>query len=169
MEVILTTRDANEEVKEKFANMNNEEITECLKQAMGDLGMESTKIHKMQKINQGIKIRCTSDKDAEQLYNIKWNNTFEGIDRVEQWSKIVLHGVSKQAVDFERDKPEEIVARIEDVNHGIQIGKIETLPKRPRNPNSPTQSIIISMKYSEEADKCIADGLDRKHMPHNAG
>src|SRR5437762_2580094 len=34
MEVILTTHDASEEVKEKLANMSNEEITESLKQAI---------------------------------------------------------------------------------------------------------------------------------------
>jgi hypothetical protein len=159
MEVILTTRDASEEVKEKVERMNNEEITEWLKQAMEDIGIESTKIHKAQKINQGIKIRCTSDKEAEELYNIEWNNIFEGINAVEQWSKIVLHGVSKQAIDFERDESEEIIARIEDANHGIKIGKVEPLTKRPRNPNAPTQSIIISMKHSEEADECIEDGM----------
>ena len=95
MEVILTTRDASEEVKEKLANMNNEEITESLKQAIENIGIESTKIHKVQKTNQGIKIRCTSDKEAEELHNIEWNDIFEGIDVIEQWSKIVLHGVSK--------------------------------------------------------------------------
>ena len=157
MEVILTTRDASEEVKEKLANMNNEEITEILKQAVENIGIESTKIHKAQKTNQGIKIRCTSDKEAEELHNIKWNDIFEGINVIEQWSKIVLHGVSKEAIDFERDKSEEIIARIEDTNHGIKIGKVEPLTKRPRNPNAPTQSIIISLKHSEEADECITE------------
>src|SRR5277367_2207036 len=159
MGVILTTRDASEEVKEKVGKMNDEEITAWLKQAIEDIGIEPTKIHKAQKINQGIKIRCTSDKEAEELYNIEWNNIFEGINVIEQWSKIVLHGVSKHAIDFERDKPEEIIALIEDANHGIKIGKVEPLMKRSRNPNAPTQSIIISMKHSEEADECMADGM----------
>ena len=56
MEVILTTRDASEEVKEKLANMSNEEITESLKQAIENIGIDPTKIHKVQKTNQGIKI-----------------------------------------------------------------------------------------------------------------
>ena len=158
-EVILTTRGASEEVKEKLANMNNEEITETLKEAIENIGIEPVKIHKAQKTNQGIKIRCTSDKDAEELYNMEWGDIFEGVEAVEQWSKIVLHGVSKHAIDFERDKPEEIIARIEDANHGIKIGKVEPLTKRPRNPNAPTQSIIISMKHSEEADECIINGM----------
>src|SRR5439155_4402421 len=117
-EVILTTRDASNEVKEKLANMSNEEITESLKQAIKNIGMEPTKIHKAQKTNHRIKIRCTSDKEEEKLHNIEWKNIFEGTDVVEQWSKIVLHGVSKNSIDFERDKPEEIIARIEDANHG---------------------------------------------------
>jgi hypothetical protein len=108
-EVILTTHNASEEVKEKLANMSNEEVTENLKQAIENIGIEPTKIHKAQKTNQGIKIRCTSDKEAEELYNIEWNNLFEGIEVVEQWSKIVLHGVFKHAIDFERDKSEEII------------------------------------------------------------
>jgi hypothetical protein len=160
MEVILTTRGASDEVKEKWANMSNEEITESLKQAIKNIGIEPTKIHKAQKITHGIKIRCTSDKEAEELYNIEWKDIFEGADVIEQWSKIVLHGVSKHAIDFERDKSEEIIALIEDANHGIKIGKVEPLTKRPRNPNAPTQSIIISMKHSEEADECITDGMN---------
>ena len=56
MEVILTIRDASEEVKEKLANMSNEEITESLKQAIENIEIEFIKIHKAQKINQGIKI-----------------------------------------------------------------------------------------------------------------
>jgi len=56
MEVILTTHDASEEVKEKLANMSNEEITESLKQAIENIRIDPTKIHKAQKTNQGIKI-----------------------------------------------------------------------------------------------------------------
>src|SRR5437667_3474391 len=163
MEVFLMTRDASEEVKEKLANMNNEEITESLKQAIEDIGIDPIKIHKAQKTNQGIKIRGTSDKEAEELHNIEWNNIFEGIEVIEQWFKIVLHGVSKHTIDFERDKSEETIARIEDANHGIKIGKVEPLTKRPRNQNAPTQSIVISMKHSEEADECIMNGISIEH------
>ena len=49
MEIMLTTRDASDEVKEKLANMSNEEITESLKQAIENIGIEPTKIHKAQK------------------------------------------------------------------------------------------------------------------------
>jgi len=66
---------------------------------------------------------------VEELYNIEWKNIFEGTDVIEQWSKIVLHGVSKYAIDFERDKPEEIIARIEDTNHGTKIRKVKPLTK----------------------------------------
>src|SRR5208282_5712225 len=71
-EVILTTCSARDEVKEKLANMSNEAITESLKQAIKNIGIEPTKIHKAQKITHGIKIRCTSDKEAEELYNIQY-------------------------------------------------------------------------------------------------
>ena len=157
------THDASEEVKEKLANMSNEEITESLKQAIENIGIKPTKIHKVQKTNQGIKIQCISDKEVEELYNIEWNNLFKGIKVVEQWSKIILHGVSKHIIDFERDKSEEIIVQIEDTNHGIKIRKVKPLTKWPWNPNAPTQSIIISMKHSEEADECIIDGMNIKH------
>ncbi len=65
------THDASEEVKEKLANMSNEEITESLKQAIENIGIKPTKIHKVQKTNQGIKIQCISDKEVEELYNIE--------------------------------------------------------------------------------------------------
>ena len=48
---------------------------------------------------------------------------------VEQWSKIILYEIFKYIIDFERDKSEKIIARIEDVNYDIKIGKIESLMK----------------------------------------
>jgi len=66
---------------------------------------------------------------VEELYNIEWNNLFKGIEVVKQWSMIILHGVSKHAIDFERDKSEEIIAQIEDTNHSIKIRKVKPLMK----------------------------------------
>ena len=83
MKVILTTHNASEEMKEKMTNMSNEEVTEILKQAIKNIGIESTKIHKAQKTNQGIKIWCISNKEVKELYNIEWNNLFEGIEAIE--------------------------------------------------------------------------------------
>ena len=46
-EVILMTYNASEEVKEKLANMSNEEVIVSLKQAIENIEIESTKIHKV--------------------------------------------------------------------------------------------------------------------------
>ena len=46
VEIILTTHDANEKMKEKLINMNNEEVTESLKQVIENIEIKSIKIHK---------------------------------------------------------------------------------------------------------------------------
>jgi hypothetical protein len=41
---------------------------------------------------------------------------FEGMNIIEIWQCIVIHGISKKDVDFEKHKSEEIIARIKDTN-----------------------------------------------------
>ena len=66
----------------------------------------------------------------------------------------------KYDIDFEKDKLEEIIARLRDSNsEEITVERVEPLMKHPRNSNAFIQSIIISFKYLKEANDCIEMGI----------
>ena len=103
----------------------------------------------------GIKIRCSTDEEARELRGMDWKTSF-GASVVETVYRVVYYGVSKFDIDFEKDKPEEIIARIQGANsEGLTIKGVEPLLKRTRNPNAPTQSIVISFNCPKQADNCI--------------
>jgi hypothetical protein len=160
-EVIITTRDVNDNIKNQLANMSEEELMNNIQQAIIAAGKEQIKVRKVQKItNHGIKIRCATDKEAEEVRSMEWKTIIEGAKTIETTYRAVVHGVSKYDIDFEKDKPEEIIARIQNSNsEEITVERVEPLMKRPRNPNARTQSIIITFKYSKEADDCIKTGV----------
>ena len=112
-EVMLTTRDVNDNMKEQLANMSVEALTNNMQQAITAAGKEQVKIRRAQKTaNHGIKIRCTTDEEAEELCSMDWKKVFEGANIVETLYRVVIHGMSKYDIDFEKDKPEEIITRI---------------------------------------------------------
>ena len=102
------------------------------------------------------------DKEAEKLRSMDWKKYFEGMNIIESWHSVVIHGIWKKDIDFEKDKSEEIIARIKGIN-SEKMERIEPLLKHPRNPNAFSQSIIISFKYLKEAEDCIDTGI---HIGH---
>ena len=160
-EVILTTREANDTVKEQLANMSEEVLMKSFEDAIKTAGMKHIKIHRIQKIfNHGIKIRCATDKEAEELRSMDWKNIFEGMNTIDILHRVVIHNVFKDDTKFGEDKPEEIIRRIEGINIEKTTAKrIEPLLKHPRNPNAITQSVIISFKCPKEAEDCIKIGV----------
>jgi hypothetical protein len=98
-------------MKDKLRTISDEALMNKLQQAITAVGTEKVKIRRVQKIpNHGIKIRCATEKEAEELHSMDWKKVLEGANVVETPHRIVFHGVSKFDVDFEKDKPEEIVA-----------------------------------------------------------
>ena len=147
--------------------MSQEALRDSLQQAITDAGIERVKIRGVQKIpNYGIKIRCAMDKEAEELHGMDWEKALEAVNIVETLYRIVLHSVSKFDIDFEKDKPEEIIVQIGGANsEELTIKGVEPLLKQPRNPNAPTQLIVISFKCPKQADNCIEMGIniERRH------
>src|SRR5436190_534505 len=160
-EVLLTTRDSSDNTKDQLANMSEEAITKSLEQAITAAGIEHVKIRRVQKTpNHGLKIRCATDKEAKELRSMDWKKVLEGAKIVETLYGVVIHGVSKYDINFEKDKPEEITARIRGVNsEEITIERVMPLRRHTRNPNAPTQSIVIFFKCPKEADDCIEMGI----------
>jgi hypothetical protein len=160
-EVILTARNANDTTKEQLANMSEEALMKSFEEAIKAAGMEHIKIRRIQKtFNHGLKIRCATDKEAEELRSMNWEMIFEGMNTVEVLHRVVIHGVSKHDTNFKKDKPEEIIARIPDTDSKKTTAKrIEPLLKNPRNPDAPTHSIIISFQCPKEANDCLNKGI----------
>ena len=75
---------------------------------------------------------------------------------------IVIHGASKWAVK----EP----ATLEDMNR-LPMGSIldiKPLLRKPKNPDSPTLSVIINFGSAEQADRCLTHGIyvgNRFHKP----
>ena len=45
----------------------------------------------------------------------------------------------------------------------VSVERVMPLRKRPRNPNAPTQSIVIFFKRPKDADDCIEMGMHIEH------
>ena len=115
-----------------------------------------------------IRICCPSEKEAEELRKLNWTHAFEGAELVEPQYGIVVHGVSKEEINFERDKPEQIKAKIESSNHGaIKVTRVTPLRKNTRNPNAETQSIVVFTTNPEAADECILYAIYIGHRRHS--
>jgi hypothetical protein len=164
-EVLLTIRDSDDVTKNKLTNMSEEVITNTLEQAIAAAGREPVQIRRVQKTaNHGVKIRCATDKEADELRGMDWEKVFEGAKIAETLYGVVVHGVSKYVVDFEKDKSEEIIVQIRDANsEEMTVEKVMPLRKRTRNPNASTQSIVVFYKCPKKADECIQTGINIGH------
>ena len=164
VEFTLSARNANDETKKQLSNMNEKELIKVIQDASG---LDLRGIRKLS--NHRFQIRCLVEKDAETLRNMNWEDAISGTTVIKRTYGIVMHGVPKYDVDFEKDDLKELKARIAKANDGrIQIDKIAPLRRRTRNPNATTQSIVIFTDHPEEADECIESGIIIEHRIHKA-
>ena len=143
--------------KEAIAKMTNQQLTNYLKQvASCDAIIAARKTTK-----QTIKVCCETDDYANELHNASWSSYILGLTVIKPSYSIVVHGVSKLDVNPEKeDTIVEVKKEIEISNlEKFSINKITSLQKRQRNPDAPTQSIIIQFNSPEEANDCIANGI----------
>ena len=152
-------------MKNQLSNTSEEALTNSFQQAITAAGMENIKIRRVQKTpDHRLKIRCANDKEAEELRSMDWKKAFEGVDVAETLYGIMVHSVSKHDIDFMKDTPEEIAARIRgDNSESITVERVTPLRRRTRNPNAPTQSIVILCKCPKQADDCIEMGIYIEH------
>jgi len=101
---------------------------------------------------QVVRIRCQDERDATKLRQLNWKEILGGVTVMRMEYGIVIHGVPKRFME----NIEEFTANFEDANN-IKIKRITLLTKNARNPDAPTQSIVIFTESPEEANKCIDD------------
>src|SRR5436190_16098739 len=152
-DVILTTREANEDTKEKMEKME-ETIKDSLQLVIqkneSTTAVEIKDVRKLAK--QVVRIRCQDEKDATKLRQLNWKEILGGVTVMRTEYGIVIHRVPKRFME----NIEEFTANFEDANN-IKIKRITLLTKNARNPDAPTQSIVIFTESPEEANKCIDD------------
>ena len=169
-EILLTMRNASEQVKANYTKMSEENITQGLKKAITDIGIEPTKIQAVKKTpSYGIKICCPSEAVAKELRKLNWDKPLDGATLVEPSYGIVIHGVSKNDVNFESDAVEQIKSKIEESNpETIKVTRVAPLRKRARNPSATTHSIVAFTASAKEADECILYGINIDHRRYSA-
>lgn len=160
-EVTLAIHDASDKVKEKFASMNDKKLTGFFQEGLAKGGMDLIIVHRATKTSKHIiKIRGTTEDGTTKLRELNWKKDLEGAELVVQTYGIILNGVPKYIIDFERDTLEEIKTIIESANHGlITVERVKALMNRPKNPEASTHSIVIFTKCPKEADKCMVRGM----------
>ena len=168
-EVVLSTRSANERVKQKLENLQEGALAESLQRAIQkNTSMTTIKISGVKKVSKSLlKLRCESEKDAVQIRDLNWGHALEGVAVVKPTCGVVVHGVSKQYIDTEVQTPEEIKARVESKNP-VKVERVAPLRRKARNPDAPTHSIVIYMEDPDEADGCILDGVYLGERHHAA-
>ena len=111
---------------------------------------------------QTLKVRCKTSAAAEALKKMDWNQFASGAALIKPRYEIVIHGASKEDVSFNSSHITEdhTIREIETTNlKGFKIEKITPLRKYARNPNAPTQSIVLQLNSPEEADECFMNGI----------
>lgn len=162
--VTISMRNASDDTKEQLENLEERELIQTLQDAAG---LEIRGVRKV--ANNTLKIRCLTERDAELLRNMDWKSALNGATAIKPTYGLVVHGVPKHCIDFERDKQEELKAQIEDSNCGrIKVEKVIPLRRRARNPTATTQSIVILTECPNEADEGISGGINIEHRHYAA-
>jgi hypothetical protein len=71
---------------------------------------------------------------------------------------MVLHSIPTNLLDARTTSQAGMREMIQHAN-SISVQRVAPLPKRPRNPNAPTQSIVIFTNSPKEAYEAIEGGI----------
>lgn len=158
-EVTLTTRQTTDEVKELINTMPPKEITERCQQAVEKASIPGVKLQGINKLTNGIRVHCRTEKQAEQLRAINWNEAFEGIKIREPNYRIVVKGMPTDDLDLDDPQVTKLLEEANDFPSGT-ITKVTPLLRKDKDPSNKTKhrSIIIDLKNIHTANKCITNG-----------
>jgi hypothetical protein len=165
-EITISIRSTDESTKNRLSNMSDQAITEKMRtflQSTSNKPDDSDAICAAQKTTkQSIKIRCMSSEAADKLKEVDWSGFASGAVAIKPQYGVVIHGASKADVPFNGNHvtEENINREIETTNlKRFTIKKITPLHKYSKNPDAPTQSIVLQLSSPDEADECIMNGI----------
>ena len=88
---------------------------------------------------------------------MQWNS-LEGASIVRPVYGVVAHGILKEAINPATQSQEEIKTNIETDNN-VKVERVMLLMRKAKNPDAPSQSIVIFITCPKEADSLIHDRL----------
>ena len=161
-QITLTFRNATEDQLKTLETTKEEVYAAELQKYIREqypASMSGLTINKVQKLpGKMLKIECNTETEATQLQEVDWEKRLSGASLVHSEYGIVLHGVSKKVIDATTSTQKDIQEIIQSTNV-INVQRVTPLTKKPRNPNAPTQSIVIFTRCPKEANDAIVDGI----------
>jgi hypothetical protein len=161
-QITLTFRNATEDQLKTLETTKEEAYAAQLQNYIREqhpASMSGLTINKVQKLpGKMLKIECNTETEATQLQEVDWENRFSGASLVHTEYGIVLHGVSKQVIDTTVSTQKDMQEIIQSTNV-INVQRVTPLTKKPRSPNTSTQSIVIFTRCPKEANDAIVDGI----------
>jgi hypothetical protein len=162
-EITLTMKETSDNVKELINTMAPKEITARCQQAIDKGSIQDVKLQGINKLTNGIRVRCETEEEAKQLRTIDWNEAFEGAKIHRPNYPIVIHGIPIDDLDLEESKTIETIEAANKFPNGI-ITKITPLRGKKNEPFSKYCSIVAYFSNYHMANKCITSGCCIKHV-----
>ena len=155
-EVTLTLQNASESVQMAIKDTSESEYTAIFQKAINESTVKDITIRKLQKLpGKLLKIYCHNEDDAKKLRKIEWEKIITGAILASQEYGIVLNGVPTNVLNPRTMSQKDMRELIQSTND-IDVNHVEMLTKNLRNPNAPTQSIIIFTNNLKKANQCHA-------------
>ena len=157
--VTLTFRNASESEQTVLKNRSESEYTAIFQRAIKESNAKDITIRKLQKLpGKLLKIHCHNEDDAKQLREVEWEKTITGVTLASQEYGVVLNGVPINILNARTASQNDMRELIQATND-IDVERVAPLMRNPRNPDAPTQSIIIYTKSLKKANEAIEDGI----------
>jgi hypothetical protein len=123
LNVILTAQNADPDTKEKLAQQSHAEIAVKLQQTIESQIKENPPtIPGIQKLkSKDIRIHCETEKEANDLRNIKWEEHYKGLSVRQPKYGLVVLGVSTEMINPNNLQDPELIKHLEDQNKGIEL------------------------------------------------
>jgi hypothetical protein len=152
-------KETNDEEKELINTMPPKEITKRCQYAVEKTFILGIKLQGINKLVNGICVRCSTEEQAGQFRVIDWGEAFKGIKIHEPNYGIVINGVLIDDLDLDDLK---IIKFLEPANNfpSGTISKVTFLRRKDKEPSIKTKhrSIVIYFNNHHTANKCITNG-----------
>jgi len=170
LEVTLTTQKMNPDIKEQLKTQTHAEITTNLQQTIQSQMKENpiliSGIEKLK--SQDIRIQCNTEKEAEQLRELKWDELYSGLTAHQAKYGFLINGVPSESINPRELNNPELIKQLEYQNKetGLQITEMKTL-RRKLGENTRHFSLVIFTTDKTIANKSLKTGIyfDNQHFP----
>jgi hypothetical protein len=169
-EVTLTTQGADPNTKDQLAQQTHEEITAKLQQTVkSQMKDNPITIQGIQKLkSRDIRIHCDTEKDAEQLRKLQWDESYSGLKTRQRKFGIIIDGVSTKTINPKELQNPETAKKLEEQNEGKELQIIEMRPlRRKLREDVQDYSLVIFTSNPKTANNFLKHGIYINHERFN--